>query len=153
MAPPRHAFPLALSASLLLAGCTFFGGESTGADKADYDGGIGFALVIENTAQDPFDVTLRVLGVGNAELAKLEQRLEPGERIEKWWDLGSRSTYSARLQYIWNAASGSTSHGFDDRTFDAQECPLVSRLVWELRQDNSTVGHAFLGKTCVTDEE
>ena len=151
MAPLRHAFPLALC--LILAGCTFLGGdENSGPDKSEYDGGIGFALAIHNAGEDPFNVTLRVLGVGNAELARVEEVLASGQTLERWYGLESRSTYSARMEYTWNAASGSTSHGLDDQTFAAQDCPLVSRLSWELRQDNNTVGHAFLGKTCVTEE-
>lgn len=152
MAPVRHAPPLALSLSLLLAGCTFFG-ESTDVDKSDYDGGVGFALVVDNAAKDPFQVVVRVLGVGNVELGRIEETLEPGDHVEKWWSLKDRSTYSARLEYTWNGANGGSSHGFDDQTFGAQECAVVSRLAWELVQDNNTVGHRFNGKTCVTDED
>lgn len=151
MAPLRHAFLLALS--LILAGCTFFGGdENAGPDKSEYDGGVGFALAANNAGKDPFNVTVRVLGVGNVELARVDEVLDAGESFERWYGLESRSTYSARLEYTWNAASGSTAHGFDDQTFSAQDCPLVSRLAWEFRQENSTVGHAFLGKTCVTED-
>lgn len=147
MAQALHAFPLALA--VLLSGCTWLNGESTGVDKSAYDGGIGFALVVENEAEDAFDVTFRILGVGNAELASHTERLEPGERVEKWWSLKDRSTFSARFAYTWTGSTGATSHGFDDRTFDAQECPQLSRMEWELRQVDQTVGHAFLGKTCV----
>lgn len=153
MVPSRLALPL--SACLLLTGCTFFGGdESTpGPDKTGYSGGPGFGLAILNAANDPFDVTLRVLGAGNTELALIEETLDPGESVEKWWSLQARSTYSARLNYVWNGAAGSTAHGFDEQTFDANECPAVSRLSWELKQDETNVGSAFLGKTCVLDEE
>ena len=154
MAPLRHASPLATALALCtaLAGCTMFGGENTQADKSDYDGGVGFALAITNDADDPFDIDLRVIGVGNTELARIQDTLDPGQSIEKWYSLDSRSTYSARLEYNWSSTSGSTSRGLDDQTFAAQDCPLVSRLAWELQQTGDTAGHRFLGKTCVTDE-
>lgn len=145
LAPP-------IAAAILLAGCTFFGGESSDVDKTDYDGGAGFALAMANVGKDPFNVTVTVLGVGNAELARIQERLEPGDRFERWYSLESRSVFSARMSYQWNAQSGAASHGFDDKTFDANDCPAVTRLAWELDQMNNTVGHRFLGKTCVEDE-
>ncbi|HVM45342.1 MAG TPA: hypothetical protein VM582_05350 [Candidatus Thermoplasmatota archaeon] len=152
---PSLRLALVLALGLLLPGCAFLGGGAENSDGApdlsDYDGGVGFALAVTNAGQDPFDVALRVLGVGNAEVAQLAERLEPGATIEKWWSLEERSRYSARLNYVWSSSSGSTSHGLDDQTFDANECPNVSRLAWELRQSGTTVGHAFMGKTCVED--
>jgi len=154
MATPRHAFLLV--SALFLAGCTFGGGgneENTEVvDKSEYDGGIGFAILVRNTGQDPFDVTVRVLGAGGSELGRIEETIQGGHSLEKWWSLEMRSTYSARMEFTWRGATGSTSKGTDEQTFSAQDCPDVSLLTWELRQSENVVGHAFLGKTCVEGE-
>lgn len=148
----RIPLALLLSLSVALAGCTLGRErESSGVDKSEYDGGTGFALAIRNDGQDPFEVTLRVLGVGNTELALIEETLEAGDSLEKWYSLEENGTYSARLAYEWNAATGRTASGTDEQLFSSTDCPLVSRLSWELRQSTETVGSAYLGKTCVAD--
>lgn len=151
---PHAALALLLSASL--AGCSFGRGEgeSSGIDKEGYDGGIGIALAVANSADKPFDVTVRVLGVGNAELARFEERLEPGDSVEKWYSLQSQGIYSARLAYQFQG-EGRAASGDDDRPVDTSQCPELSRISWELREAEGQVGSAFLGKTCVgesTDE-
>lgn len=144
---------LLLVSAMTLSGCTFFGGENTepSADKSEYKGGPGFALILANNGTDPMDVTVRILGVGNKEIASINQTLMPGARVEKWWSPPDRTAYSARLSYTWQGAGGS-SHGFDDQAFDLNDCPAVTRLGWELQQSSDAVGSRFLGKTCIAGE-
>lgn len=150
MPTARLAFPLL--ACLLLAGCSLLGGESTAEpDKSAYAGGVGFALAVNNAADDPFNVTIRVLSVSTgAQLALVEERVDPGAAIEKWYSVEGRPALVARFSYQWTG-DGKASHGIDEQTFHTEDCPEVSRLAWELRQLPSAVGHSYLGKTCASE--
>lgn len=141
---------------LLLAGCTRPGGEESVAppDREAYQGGRGMAIVLTNNGSDPFFVKVRVLAVGNVEVAAIERSLDPGESVEKWWTL-EPYTYAVRMNYTWDARSGSAASGSDETTVDLQGCPAVSRVAWTLRQQEGAgaVGSAYEGKTCVAAQE
>lgn len=136
--------------SVSLAGCSFGGEkESVDVNKDAYRGGEGVAVVVTNEAEDPFNVTFRVLGVGNVELGRFDERLEPGDSIERWYSVDGSGIYSARMSYVWSARTGSTAYGEDDKTFRTDECAMVTRLEWSLLVKDDTAGSQFQGQRCI----
>lgn len=141
-----------LLAAALLAGCSFGQEASVDVDRSEYDGGGGVAIAVANNGTDRFHLDIRVLGVGNAELVSLNETLQPGDAIERWYSL-PQGTYSARFSYVWDAAAGRTARGMDDQTFTIADCPAVSRLSWTLVQQDAGPGSRYEGKACVSDED
>lgn len=139
-----------LLASLFVAGCTFpwqnAGGDPP-PDKSAYHGGPGVALALRNNGTDPFDAVVRLVGVGNAEIGRIEQTFSASDSVERWWS-AEPSIYSARLTYTWTSPTGGTSSGEDDVTVDLQDCAGVVRIAWALVQDRSTVGSQRIGNSC-----
>lgn len=145
---------LTLLVTTALAGCSFGGnaeGESSDLrDKSEYAGGAGVALAVRNNGTDPILVTVDVLGGGNAVKASLNETVEPGTTVERWYSLES-GTYSARFTYVWTSV-GHTSRGDDAQEFSTTDCPAVTRLVWSIAQSSDAIGSSFDGRTCVSDD-
>lgn len=116
-------------------------------DKSAYQGGLGIALALRNNATDPFDVVVRLIGVGNVEVGRIEQAFAPDESVEKWWSV-ERTIYSARLSYAWRAPTGATSSGQDEITIDLNGCAGVARVAWALVQNEEVVGSQRIGSSC-----
>lgn len=142
---------LVLLLAVALPGCTWGREDESAVDKGEYDGGIGVALAVRNGSPEPFEVTVVLLGVGNAEIARFEERLEANQSVEKWYPLDAHGLYSARMSYEWSG-TGRSAHGNEDYTIDTSQCPALSRVAWELRQQDGQVGSAFLGKTCLNED-
>ncbi|HUR68222.1 MAG TPA: hypothetical protein VM370_03180 [Candidatus Thermoplasmatota archaeon] len=147
--------PIALLACLVAAGCSLPSQESRGeepsdADRSDYGGGTGLALLLSNSASEPFDVTFTLLAANGTTVASTKASVPPNGTFEKWWSLPSGS-YTAGMRYSWHAPDTARWSGdSDERRVDLSKCPELTRIGWSYMRQSDVVASAWKGDGCAS---